>query len=198
MSTLGTEIVAAHQVAISYASLMFMIPLSLHSATTIHVGHQVGRGDVRAGRDAGWSGIAMCGLVMALSSLVLLTARGPIAAAYTSDLAVRELAVWLLLFVAAFQVPDGLQVGAAGALRGFKDANIPMGAELHGLLADRFSGRLVVRHPPGLRSLGNLGRPDCGAGDLRGVPAAALPAGHAPAHCGYRWRVNSVGIGLGR
>ena len=127
MSTLGTEIVAAHQIAISYASLMFMIPLSLHSATTIHVGHQVGRGDLLAGRNAGWSGIAMCGIVMALSSIVILAAREPIAAAYTSDLSVRELAVWLLLFVAAFQIPDGLQVGAAGALRGFKDANVPMG-----------------------------------------------------------------------
>lgn len=127
MSTLGTVIVAAHQIAISYASLMFMIPLSLHSATTIHVGHQLGRGDVPAGRDAGWSGIAMCGLVMALSSLVVLAAREPIAAAYTGDAEVRELAVWLLLFVAAFQIPDGLQVGAAGALRGFKDAHVPMG-----------------------------------------------------------------------
>jgi MATE family multidrug resistance protein len=106
---------------------MFMMPLSLHSATTIHVGHQVGRGDVRAGRNAGWSGIAMCGLVMVLSSLVILAAREPIAAAYTSDAEVRALAVWLLLFVAAFQVPDGLQVGAAGALRGFKDAHVPMG-----------------------------------------------------------------------
>ena len=38
----------------------------------------------------------------------------------------HELAVWLLLFVAAFQIPDGLQVGAAGALRGFKDAHVPM------------------------------------------------------------------------
>jgi MATE family multidrug resistance protein len=104
-----------------------MIPLSLHSATTIHVGHQVGRGDLRAGRNAGWSGIAMCGLVMALSSLVILAAREPIVAAYTSDQSVRDLAVWLLLFVAAFQIPDGLQVGAAGALRGFKDANVPMG-----------------------------------------------------------------------
>ena len=75
MSTLGTTIVAAHQVALSYASLMFMLPLSLHSATTIHVGHQVGRGDIAAGRNAGWSGIAMCGVVMALSSLVILAAR---------------------------------------------------------------------------------------------------------------------------
>lgn len=126
MSTLGTEIVAAHQVAISYASLMFMIPLSLHSATTIHVGHRVGGGDVEAGRNAGWTGIAMCGLVMALSSLVIFALRDGIAAAYTTDPDVRELSAWLLLFVAAFQVPDGLQVGAAGALRGFKDANVPM------------------------------------------------------------------------
>ena len=126
MSTLGTEIVAAHQVALSYASLMFMIPLSLHSATTIHVGHQIGRGDVVAGRNAGWSGIAMCGIIMALSSLVILAARDGIAAAYTTDADVRALAVWLLLFVAVFQIPDGLQVGAAGALRGFKDANVPM------------------------------------------------------------------------
>ncbi len=127
MSTLGTVTVAAHQVAISYASLMFMVPLALHSATTIHVGHQVGRGDRTAARNAGWSGILMCGLMMALSSLVILGARGPIAAAYTTDTAVRELAVWLLLFVAAFQIPDGLQVGSAGALRGFKDAKVPMG-----------------------------------------------------------------------
>jgi multidrug resistance protein, MATE family len=126
MSTLGTVTVAAHQVAISYASLMFMIPLSLHSATTIHVGHQLGRGDAAAGRNAGWAGIVMCGLIMAVSSLVILAGRDGIAAAYTADLAVRELAVWLLLFVAAFQLPDGLQVGTAGALRGFKDAHVPM------------------------------------------------------------------------
>lgn len=126
MSTLGTEIVAAHQVAISYGSLMFMIPLSLHSATTIHVGHQAGRGDHPAARLAGWAGIAMCGLVMTLSSLVILAARDGIAAAYTPDPAVRDLAAGLLLFVAIFQIPDGLQVGAAGALRGFRDARLPM------------------------------------------------------------------------
>ena len=127
MSTLGTVTVAAHQVAISYASLMFMVPLALHSATTIHVGHQVGRGDRAAGRNAGWSGIVMCAVVMGVSSLVILAAREHIVAAYTTDLAVRELAVYLFLFVAAFQVPDGLQVGTAGALRGFKDAHVPMG-----------------------------------------------------------------------
>jgi MATE family multidrug resistance protein len=126
MSTLGTVKVAAHQVAIAYAALMFMIPLSLHSATTIHVGHQLGRGDAAAGRNAGWTGIAMCGIVMAASSLVILAARAGIAATFTSDPQVLALATSLLLFVAVFQIPDGLQVGAAGALRGFKDARVPM------------------------------------------------------------------------
>jgi multidrug resistance protein, MATE family len=126
MSTLGTAIVAAHQIAISYASLMFMIPLSLHSATTIHVGHRLGRGDRVAGRNAGWSGIVMCAVVMTASSILLLAARDGIAGVFTSDPAVQALATWLLLFVAIFQIPDGLQVGAAGALRGFKDAHVPM------------------------------------------------------------------------
>ena len=126
MSTLGTAVVAAHQIALSYASLMFMIPLALHSATTIHVGHQLGRGDRVGGRNAGWSGIVMCGVVMSVSSLVVLLARDAIASAFTIDPVVHTLAVWLLLFVAAFQIPDGLQVGAAGALRGFKDAHVPM------------------------------------------------------------------------
>jgi MATE family multidrug resistance protein len=126
MSTLGTEIVAAHQVAINYGAAMFMIPLSLHSATTIHVGHQAGRGDAAAARLAGWAGIAMCGIIMAFSSLVILAARHGIAAAYTTDPEVQALAAYLLLFVAIFQIPDGLQVGAAGALRGFKDAKVPM------------------------------------------------------------------------
>lgn len=126
MSTLGTVSVAAHQVAIAYAALMFMIPLSLHSATTIHVGHQLGRGDRAAGRNAGWAGIVMCGIVMAASSLVILAARAGIAATFTTDPQVLALATSLLLFVAVFQIPDGLQIGTAGALRGFKDARVPM------------------------------------------------------------------------
>ncbi len=126
MGSLGTEIVAGHQIALTCGALMFMVPLAFHSATTIHVGHKAGAGDAPGARLAGWSGIALCGGFMALSSLVILAAREPIAAAFTSDPDVRALAAALLVFVAIFQVPDGLQVGAAGALRGFKDARIPM------------------------------------------------------------------------
>jgi MATE family multidrug resistance protein len=126
MGTLGTTPVAAHQIAINYASLMFMVPLSLHSATTIHVGHALGRGHLPQGRVAGFVGIALCALFMTVSAVVILFFGDGIAALYTQDVAVRTLAGGLLLMAAIFQISDGLQVGAAGALRGFKDARVPM------------------------------------------------------------------------
>jgi MATE family multidrug resistance protein len=125
-STLGPSVIAAHAIAINYAAMMFMVPLSLHSATTIHVGHRLGAGDARGGARAGWIGILCCVVFMAVSALALIAAREPVAALYTDDLAVQQLAANLLLFAAAFQLADGMQVGAAGALRGFKDAHVPM------------------------------------------------------------------------
>jgi MATE family multidrug resistance protein len=126
MSTLGTEIVAAHQIALSWGSIMFMVPLAFHSATTVYVGRKVGADDPAAGRFAGWSGVVMCGIFMSASAIVIVLARDPIVALFTTDPQVQLLAAGLLLFVAIFHVPDGLQVGAAGALRGFKDAQVPM------------------------------------------------------------------------
>jgi MATE family multidrug resistance protein len=126
MGTLGATIVAAHQIALHYASFTVMIAVSLASATTIHVGHTLGRGERAAARVAGFTGIGICALAMLASALLLLVARGPIAFLYSPDPAVAGLAAQLLLLVAVFQVSDGLQVGAMGALRGFKDARVPL------------------------------------------------------------------------
>jgi MATE family multidrug resistance protein len=126
MGTMGAAVVAAHQIAINYAALMFMIPLSIHSATTIHVGHAIGAGRFAAGRRAGFVGIALCGLFMACSALAIVFLGERIAALYTHDEAVRTVAAGLLLMAAIFQISDGLQIGSAGALRGFKDARVPM------------------------------------------------------------------------
>ena len=76
--------------------------------------------------DIGFIGIAMCGVVMTVSALVLLAFRQPIASFYTVDPEVRGLAVSLLTMGMLFQIFDGLQVGAAGALRGYKDTRVPM------------------------------------------------------------------------
>jgi MATE family multidrug resistance protein len=126
MGGMGAAVVAAHQIAINYAALMFMIPLSIHSATTIHVGHALGAARFAAGRWAGFVGIALCGMFMACSALVIVFLGEHIAALYTRDEAVRTVAAGLLLMAAIFQISDGLQIGSAGALRGFKDAHVPM------------------------------------------------------------------------
>jgi multidrug resistance protein, MATE family len=126
MATLGATQVAGHQIAINYAATMFMVPLAFHSATTIRVGQALGRGETRTARRAGWTGIGLCGLFMVGSALVLFLFRDRIAAFYTSDPELLPLATGLLTMAMIFQVSDGLQVGAAGALRGFKDTRVPM------------------------------------------------------------------------
>ena len=126
IGTLGAARVAAHQIALNYASFMFMVPMALHSATTIHVGHALGRGDRVHARFAGLVGIGLCGALMVLSALFACLASGFIASLYTRDPAVLALAASLLVLAGAFQVSDGLQVGAAGALRGYKDARVPL------------------------------------------------------------------------
>jgi MATE family multidrug resistance protein len=130
MGAMGVVTASAHQIAINWAALMFMIPLAMNSATTIHVGHALGRGDVAAARRAGWVGIAMCGGIMLLSALGIVIFNEQIILLYTRDATVRELAITLLLMAGIFQLSDGLQVGAAGALRGFKDTTWPMAITL--------------------------------------------------------------------
>ena len=126
MGAMGATTVAGHQIALNYAAFMFMVPLAISSATTIHAGHTLGRGDLIGARNVGYLGIAMCAGVMTISAVVILLFNDQIAALYTRDPLVRELAASLLLMAALFQFSDGVQVGAAGALRGFKDTAVPM------------------------------------------------------------------------
>lgn len=123
---LGTVPVAAHQIAINVASLCFMIPLGLAEATTVRVGHARGRGSHDGLRRAAFAGYALVLCTQALSALTLLLGHDMIVGLYTRDAAVATLAASLLLYAAAFQFPDGIQVLSAGALRGLKDTRVPM------------------------------------------------------------------------
>ncbi len=126
MGTLGPEITAAHQIAINFASTMFMVPLAMNSAITVRVGHALGKGDLEYARFAGGFGVFLCALFMACSATFLLLFRDAVVSIYTQDVAVKGIAISLLLMAAIFQVADGIQIGAAGALRGYKDTRIPM------------------------------------------------------------------------
>ena len=126
IGTRGTDITAAHQIAINFAATMFMVPLALSSAITIRVGHLLGQGDLGRARFSGGLGIAMCAGFMFCSAVILLVFRENVVGLYTDDPIVKGIAISLLLMAAIFQVADGVQIGAAGALRGYKDTRVPM------------------------------------------------------------------------
>jgi MATE family multidrug resistance protein len=126
MGTLGTDVVAAHQIAMNYASFVFMVPMSIALAISVRVGQALGGGNPQAARLAGWTGIGLCAAFEVLSALSMLLFPHAIVSVYTRDPGVAHIAVGLLYMGAIFQISDGLQTSAAGALRGFKDTRIPM------------------------------------------------------------------------
>lgn len=123
---LGSTFLAAHQIAVNLAQLCFMIPVAVAEATTVRVGHALGRGDFKGVRQAAWAGCVIVLAAQSVSVLILLLGNEAIASLYSSDLAVTALASTLLLYAAALQFPDGLQMLSAGALRGLQDTRVPM------------------------------------------------------------------------
>jgi len=126
MGTRGAAIAAAHLVAINFAMTAFMIPLALSSGITIRVGHALGAGNSQAARFSGAFGILVCAAFMSCSAVAMLLFRDAVVGLYTNDPSVTAIAISLLLAAAIFQVADGVQIGSAGALRGFKDTRMPM------------------------------------------------------------------------
>jgi MATE family multidrug resistance protein len=126
IGTLGTNVVAGHQVAINVSSVTFMVPLGLAMATTVRVGHAVGRGDPQGVRDSGLVGIGLTLCAQIVSASLMLGLPRRIASLYTGDEGVIALAAQLLVLAGLFQLSDGVQVAANGALRGLKDTRVPM------------------------------------------------------------------------
>ncbi|HET9019690.1 MAG TPA: MATE family efflux transporter [Acetobacteraceae bacterium] len=126
IGTLGAVAVASHQVALNVAAFAFMVPLGVALAVTVRVGQASGRGDTAGLRRAGISGFALVLAMQCLSGGLMLAVPGAIASLYTQDASVRAGAVVLLQLAGIFQLSDGLQVVASGALRGLKDTRVPM------------------------------------------------------------------------
>lgn len=130
MGMLSTVAVASHQVAISVAAFTFMTPLGVATAITTRVGNAMGRRDPHAAALAGWVGVGIGGAFMCLTGLTFVLLSEQIVRLYISDQAVVDYASGLLMIAGAFQLSDGLQVTAMGALRGMKDTTIPMATNL--------------------------------------------------------------------
>jgi len=123
---LGPIALAGHQIALNCAALTFMVPLGISSAAAVRVGQQLGRRDPDGARRAGWSAIIIGVGFMACSGAVFVSAPNLIARLFTPDPAVIRVGAQLLLVAAAFQLFDGLQTVATGALRGAGDTRTPM------------------------------------------------------------------------
>jgi MATE family multidrug resistance protein len=116
------------------AALTYMVPLGISSAVAVRVGQAMGRGDRRAAQVAGWTAIALGAGFMACSGVVMMLAPRQILGLYTLDPAVLGVAIPLLGAAAAFQLFDGVQVVATGALRGLGDTKMAFVANVAGYL----------------------------------------------------------------
>ncbi|GHE22991.1 MATE family efflux transporter [Halomonas urumqiensis] len=126
IASLGEVTVAAHQVALNYTSILFMLPLSLGMALTVRVGNTLGQQRSSHARLVAWHGILISLLVAVFNSLLLWLTAEPVISLYTHDQAVQRLTLSLVILAMLFQVSDSLQVNLAGALRGYKDTRVIM------------------------------------------------------------------------
>lgn len=123
---LAPAALAAHQIALNAASVTYMIPLGISSAAAVRVGQALGRKDPPAAARAGWTALALAVAVMFLAAAAFVALPRWIVRAFTTDPAVIVAGVSLLYIAAVFQLFDGVQVVATGALRGAGDTRTPM------------------------------------------------------------------------
>ena len=126
MGRLGTNAVAAHQIALNLASLTFMVPLGVAAAGTVLVGRAVGEGQPERARRFARAALVVGVAFMVCTAAIFLGMPGLLASVYSRDEAVLALAAVLIPLAGVFQVFDGLQVVSAGVLRGVADTRYPM------------------------------------------------------------------------
>jgi MATE family multidrug resistance protein len=135
IATFGRLQLAGHEIALQCASTTFMVPFAISAATSVRVGHAIGRMRVSAATAAapaaaGWSGVVAGAGFMLVAAVLFLSIPRQIALLFTPDRAVTAAAVPLLLIAAGFQFFDGVQITATGALRGAGNTTGPFLTQL--------------------------------------------------------------------
>jgi MATE family multidrug resistance protein len=129
---LAPAALAAHQIVLNCASTSFMVPLGVSTAAAVSVGHAIGAGDFARARRVGWLAVGVGASFMACAAVVFLCAPELLLHIYTRDSAVVRFGLPLLGLAAGFQIFDGLQTVATGALRGLGETRMPMLINLFG------------------------------------------------------------------
>lgn len=131
MGNIGASQLAAHTVALQIAALAFQVPFGVGQAATIRVGYFYGARDPDGMKRAGWTAIVVGTGFMALTALLMIAIPKPLIAIYVDpwdpkNAVLVGFALQYIVIAAAFQLFDGMQAVAAGALRGLQDTRIPM------------------------------------------------------------------------
>jgi multidrug resistance protein, MATE family len=155
----GAGPLAAHQIAINYASITFMVPMGIGQAATVRVAAERGARRPEAARRAAWVALGLSTAFMIVSAIVIWTLPHAIVSAYVAadDPANRELvalALYFLVFAGLFQVVDGVQFAVAGALRGYEDTVVPMLFAAIGYWGIGFAGGWALTFPLRLGPVG--------------------------------------------
>lgn len=124
MSKYDTVTIASHQIAMNFASLLYMIPLSISMALTIVVGFEVGAKRYKHAREYSLLGITLSLIMAFISAAILFFFREPVASIYTQDHPVILLTMHFLLYAIFFQISDAIQAPIQGILRGYRDVTI--------------------------------------------------------------------------
>jgi MATE family multidrug resistance protein len=159
MGLLGAAALGAHQLVINCAGISFMVPLGLGQAATVRVAYELGAGRAAAARRAGFVALTLGIGFMGAAAIVLWTAPEAIIGVYLdiTDPANREtvqIARRLIAIAAIFQVFDGMQVIAAGTLRGYRDTFVPMVLATFGDWGVGFAGGWLLAFPLGYGAVG--------------------------------------------
>jgi MATE family multidrug resistance protein len=130
MGVISTTALAAHQIALQIAAILFMVPFGIGMAATVRVGQAFGRGDAIAIRRAGVVATILGIVFMTVMTIAVILVRFEVAGFFFGEtkqgMAAVELAATLMMVGATFFIADGVQTVAAGALRGLSDTRIPL------------------------------------------------------------------------
>ncbi len=156
---LGAAALGAHQLVLNSAGFTFMVPLGLGQAATVRVAYELGAGRALMARRAGFVALALGVGFMSATAVVLWTVPRAVIAVYLdiADPANREtveIARHLIAIAALFQVFDGMQTVASGALRGYKDTFVPMLLAITGYWGAGFTGGWLLAFPLGYGAVG--------------------------------------------
>lgn len=155
MGLMGSDEIAAHQIALTLASLSFMVPVGIAGAGAVLTGRAVGRGDMESARHSASAALVTGGVFMAASATAMILFPDFLARIYTPDLNVLAIAGVLIPVAGFFQVFDGVQVVSVGVLRGTGDTKTPMliailGFWVLGLPISVYLGFVRAQGPQGL------------------------------------------------